>query len=128
MALELVALRALVNRHFEREAPLRAQTAQRELAAGHVADQLVGPAGAFDQPGGVLDALPAAASEGEIGESLPQRYLRVATHEDRSFRAAGGAAQDQSDVRLCLPHHPRVRHMLGLQVEHAAAALANRRL
>src|SRR3977135_2990365 len=70
VALELVHLRTFVHRHFEGEAPFDTQAAQRDLATGDVADELVGAAGAFDQSGSVLDTLPFAAGKREIGESL----------------------------------------------------------
>ena len=70
--------------------------------------------------------LPVAAGKREIGESLAQRGVRVTAHEHRAFGAAGGAAQDQSEVGLGLSHDTRVRHVLCPQVQHAAAALADR--
>ena len=47
MALQLLDLRALVDGHFEGEAPFHTEAAQGELATGYVADELVGPAGAL---------------------------------------------------------------------------------
>jgi len=59
----------LVDRHFERESPLRAQAAQGELATRHIPDELLGPARGLHQPGGILDTLPAAPGQRDT-ESL----------------------------------------------------------
>src|SRR2546422_61225 len=48
VALQLLDLHALVDGHFEGQAPFHTEAAQGELATGYVADELVGPAGALD--------------------------------------------------------------------------------
>src|SRR3989454_4886790 len=53
LSLQLGDFGLLVHGHLEREAPLRSEAAQRQLAPGHVLNQLTRSAGAFHEPGGV---------------------------------------------------------------------------
>src|SRR4029077_16974187 len=106
LALQLFDLGVLVDRHFEGESPLDAQAAQGELATRYILDELLGAAAGLDQPGGVLDALPASAGQREIRESLTQRGVRGAGRQHRAFGAAVGAGQDERDVSLRLPYDP----------------------
>src|SRR6266704_3997736 len=127
-ALELRDFGPFVHGHFEGEAPLRREAAERELAPGDIADQFIGSPGALHEPRRVLSALVITAGEGQVRESLAERGLRIGADEQRAFGATVRAAQEQGDVGPRLVDHARVRDVPGAEIEDAAAALADRRL
>src|SRR2546430_15609941 len=69
-----------------------------------------------------------APGERQIGEALAQGGLRVGPDEQRTFRTAGRAREEQGEVGLRLTDDARVRHVPGAKLEHCAAAFADRGL